>query len=229
MTFFHDLGAGRTTVEVEFSIPGGPSEPITLMLSAPQDLAQGVATAARKLPPALVSRAQNTLVKAYRASLSQTESDGAWIDMAKVGYQLQKLFPRFSLFQFGASKLTDLVRMVPETFDVKLDSAIYPPVVYIRLKQTGEPAAQNGAGGDSTNPQALEPVSGTIMSLFGRYGFIRPDVGGENLFFHASDVANQEIEDLTVGQRVAYVPGTNEKGPCARGIHSLDNGGGART
>jgi len=57
------------------------------------------------------------------------------------------------------------------------------------------------------------------------YGFIRPDEGGDDVFFHHTSVVGANIEDLNRGQAVSYdvVPGPDaSKGPRAVNVQPLD-------
>jgi CspA family cold shock protein len=46
------------------------------------------------------------------------------------------------------------------------------------------------------------------------FGFLRPATGGEDLFFHASEVQGAAIEDLQAGQRVTFTRGTDPRNPA---------------
>src|SRR5579884_2294908 len=61
-------------------------------------------------------------------------------------------------------------------------------------------------------------VEGTIHNIKNGYGFIIPDDGGANIFFYHLDVVDGEFYELKSGDRVWYVPGTNDRGPCARQV-----------
>jgi cold shock CspA family protein len=47
------------------------------------------------------------------------------------------------------------------------------------------------------------------------FGFISPDCGGANIFFHLSGDGNENAQRLARGQAVTYVSSSNTKGPCA--------------
>lgn len=45
------------------------------------------------------------------------------------------------------------------------------------------------------------------------FGFIAPDGGSQDLFFHSSAVQGRTFEELREGQRVAFEPGTDPRNP----------------
>ena len=45
------------------------------------------------------------------------------------------------------------------------------------------------------------------------FGFIKPDGGGQDLFFHSSAVEGTTFDTLYEGQRVAFVQGTDPRNP----------------
>jgi cold shock protein len=52
----------------------------------------------------------------------------------------------------------------------------------------------------------------TIQSDRG-FGFIKPDGGGNDLFFHSSAVEHPTFDELRTGQRVEFVAGTDPRNP----------------
>jgi cold shock protein len=52
------------------------------------------------------------------------------------------------------------------------------------------------------------------------YGFITPDHGGKDLFFHRTDLET-EGQAIEQGERVEYEVGSGPKGPQAKAIRSL--------
>lgn len=57
--------------------------------------------------------------------------------------------------------------------------------------------------------------SGKIKVLKNGFGFITPDDGGEDLFFHMSGLEGVEFNTLQPGQAVMYEMEQSEKGPRA--------------
>ncbi len=53
------------------------------------------------------------------------------------------------------------------------------------------------------------------------YGFIKPDGGGKDLFFHFSGIVDQGSEELTDGDRVSYTIGEGRRGPAAINIRRI--------
>ena len=68
-----------------------------------------------------------------------------------------------------------------------------------------------------------ELQEGVIQNLKDGFGFITPDSGGENLFFHWRAVKNGDFDELQVGEMVLFVLGSNDRGPCALDVRRPDN------
>jgi cold shock CspA family protein len=47
------------------------------------------------------------------------------------------------------------------------------------------------------------------------FGFIKPQDGGKNMFFHVSGGGNEHAQSLVKGEAVSYLPARNLRGPCA--------------
>ena len=61
-------------------------------------------------------------------------------------------------------------------------------------------------------------AEGTIKRLTDRgFGFIDTG-GGEDMFFHSSNVEGVSYEQLQEGQRVSYTEGRGPKGPRAENV-----------
>jgi cold shock CspA family protein len=76
--------------------------------------------------------------------------------------------------------------------------------------------------GASGIPLVTGPGSnGWIQTLKSGYGFIVPDQGGPNMFFFHEDVIGSDFLELKVGDRVQYIIGQNDRGPCAKDVRRL--------
>lgn len=94
------------------------------------------------------------------------------------------------------------------------------PVVkglFVPPPETRRPAAQ-----PTFNPDEDVRESGTIKMLREGYGFIIPDQGGDDLFFHYLDLQNCDFTELQEGDRLTFSIGKNKKGICAVDIYLAD-------
>lgn len=84
--------------------------------------------------------------------------------------------------------------------------------------KSGRPASAAGgdaaAGGDSETPSA---ETGAVVTYFEEkgFGFLRPDNGGRDVFFHISRLNEGEASDLVPGARVVYELGMDRTGKMA--------------
>ncbi len=54
------------------------------------------------------------------------------------------------------------------------------------------------------------------------FGFITPDDGGKDLFVHHSEIqSGGDYATLNDGQKVEFVVGQGEKGPCATKVTAI--------
>ena len=61
-------------------------------------------------------------------------------------------------------------------------------------------------------------MKGVIKKVLNGFGFITPDGGSKDVFFHANDLVDLEFESLREGDEVTFDMGTSEKGPKAENI-----------
>ena len=50
------------------------------------------------------------------------------------------------------------------------------------------------------------------------FGFISPDDGGDELFYHQSEIKSEGYASLDEGQKVEFEVGEGKKGPCATNV-----------
>ncbi len=50
------------------------------------------------------------------------------------------------------------------------------------------------------------------------FGFIKPDDGGKDVFFHAQNVVDGLFDELTEGQKVTFEIEQGPKGPAAKDV-----------
>ncbi|MDH5752867.1 MAG: cold shock domain-containing protein [Deltaproteobacteria bacterium] len=53
------------------------------------------------------------------------------------------------------------------------------------------------------------------------FGFITPDDGGKDLFFHQSEIQMEGFRTLKEGQAVEFTPEEGPKGPAATGVRPV--------
>ena len=54
-----------------------------------------------------------------------------------------------------------------------------------------------------------------------RYGFIKRDNGGDDIFVHANGMADQYARSLEEGDRVGFNVGQGRKGPAAEDVRRI--------
>jgi len=79
--------------------------------------------------------------------------------------------------------------------------------------------------GNSNHPERVifSMSTGTVKWFNGDkgFGFITPDDGSKDLFVHHSEIQMSGFKSLDEGQKVEYVVGQGQKGPCANNVKSL--------
>lgn len=61
-------------------------------------------------------------------------------------------------------------------------------------------------------------ATGKIKTLKNGFGFIAPDDGSNDVFFHMSELQGVEFNSLQLGQAVSYETADSDKGPKAVGV-----------
>ncbi len=87
----------------------------------------------------------------------------------------------------------------------------------------GAAAASTAAPLEAQETGSIDVENGTtargrIQNLKDGYGFISPETGGANIFFHRSEIQNADFNDLSIGDGVEFTLSSNDRGPAARNI-----------
>ena len=165
--------------------------------------------------------------------MAWTNPKDDWVNLAEFGNALKKLRPTFEAQDFGERGLGSLLRRMTDIFEIRADES-NPIVYYVRIRQDNTHTLSVGAGtdqaevgnkasfGGSIIPAVFPKVAtGKVHNLKLGFGFIAPDDGSENPFFHATEVVGCTIFDLRPGDPVEYEPGVNERGLCARKVRRV--------
>lgn len=83
--------------------------------------------------------------------------------------------------------------------------------------KSGRPQMAAAAGGESAEEASNEPQIATVMTYFEEkgFGFLRPDGGGKDIFFHISRLHQGQSTELVPGAKVAYELGMDRNGKIA--------------
>lgn len=81
--------------------------------------------------------------------------------------------------------------------------------------KSGRPASAGGA--PSTDSDTPSEEAGSVVTYFEEkgFGFLRPDNGGRDVFFHISRLNQGQASDLVPGARVVYELGMDRTGKMA--------------
>jgi uncharacterized protein (TIGR00288 family) len=154
-----------------------------------------------------LSRASELVIETIH-KLEERYPGDRWVNLAPIGLELKKCDPNFSHKDYGYAKLVDLLNNIPE-IEIKYDN--YEKTIAVaRIRSKGEA------------PTSEENHTGTIDNLLETYGFIHPDDGGENIFFHESALEGVDFIDLQLGDKVRYDTYMTERGPNAGPIILVD-------
>ncbi len=83
--------------------------------------------------------------------------------------------------------------------------------------KTGRPQIASSSGSEGGEEGPPDPQTGAIMTYFGEkgFGFLRPDSGGKDIFFHVSRLQEGDATELLPGKRIAYDLGMDRNGKIA--------------
>jgi cold shock protein len=83
--------------------------------------------------------------------------------------------------------------------------------------KTSRAASSTAEGGESSGEVPAGEQAGSVVTYFEAkgFGFLRPDDGGRDIFFHVSRLAEGLATDLRPGTRVMYELGMDRTGKMA--------------
>ena len=83
--------------------------------------------------------------------------------------------------------------------------------------KTGRPQHTPTASGETAEEIPAEVQTGSVMTYFEEkgFGFLRPDSGGKDIFFHISRLHQGDATALVPGAKVAYDLGMDRNGKIA--------------
>lgn len=87
-----------------------------------------------------------------------------------------------------------------------------------------EPSAPAAAALPVVEGQLCEGTIANLLTDKG-FGFVRPADGGDNLFFHVSELIDTTLDALEVQDPVSYVLARSERGPVARQVRRRTTAG----
>lgn len=83
--------------------------------------------------------------------------------------------------------------------------------------KTGRPQTTSSASGEPGDDSLPEHQTGSVMTYFEEkgFGFLRPDGGGKDIFFHISRLHQGLATELVAGAKVAFDLGMDRNGKIA--------------
>jgi CspA family cold shock protein len=83
--------------------------------------------------------------------------------------------------------------------------------------KSGRPQNIPSPSGESAEEVPMDVQTGSVMTYFEEkgFGFLRPDGGGKDIFFHISRLHQGQATDLVPGAKVAYDLGMDRNGKIA--------------
>ncbi len=149
----------------------------------------------------------NQLIVEVLSGLEDDSVNDRWVNVASIGLALKQRDEGFSHTNYSYNKLSDMLNDIAE-IELKFDN--YEKT--IALARTCNPDDR------ITNHNS---ASGIIFSLKDGYGFIQPENGKENIFFHNTKLVNTHWQALNPGDKVTYSTYNTERGLNAENVEKL--------
>jgi len=139
--------------------------------------------------------------------LEPRSSNDRWVNLARIGLELKRKNSSFNHDLYGYVKLSDMLDDMPQ-IELRYDS--YEKNIALARTRSG-----------NNTHDKKDCLTGAIVNIQNGYGFIRPDTGSGNIFFHSSKVADSQFTDLTAGDRVSYNIYDTDRGKSADHVRIL--------
>ena len=83
--------------------------------------------------------------------------------------------------------------------------------------KSGRPQNSQASSGEAAEDVPAEAQTGSVMTYFEEkgFGFLRPDGGGKDIFFHISRLHQGQATELVPGTKVSYELGMDRNGKIA--------------
>jgi len=83
--------------------------------------------------------------------------------------------------------------------------------------KTSRPSSQNSGASAGEGGEVTAEQTGSIVTYFEEkgFGFLRPEAGGRDVFFHISRLSEGQASDLTPGAKVIFELGMDRTGKMA--------------
>ncbi len=144
-----------------------------------------------------------SLIKDTIKELEKFSTNERWVNLATIGLELKRKEPDFSHKDYGYTKLVNMLEDI-DGIEVKYDN--YEKTIAVART--------------TRNKHNRKRYEGVIVNLVDTkgYGFIKPDNGDENLFFHSSNLENIDFLRLQEGDIVSFDTIITERGKSADSV-----------
>ncbi|MDX8393812.1 MAG: NYN domain-containing protein [Mariprofundales bacterium] len=155
--------------------------------------------------------------------LESTSLNDRWVNLARIGLELNKKDPAFKHNSYGYSKLAEMLDDIAQ-IEMKYDN--YEKTIALARTTTEKINSNPDQDSDSIDDDIIDddehnskiPFTGIVHSLKEGYGFIAEDENTGNVFFHHSNVSNCEFIELFIDDKVSYSKYNTDRGENAENV-----------
>jgi len=140
-------------------------------------------------------------------ALEAHSANDRWVNLARIGLELKRKNSSFTHHLYDYVKLSDMLDDMPQ-IELRYDS--YEKNIALARMLS-----------ESNTPDKKVCLTGIIDNIQNGYGFIRPDIGSGNVFFHTSKVVDSQFTDLAADDRVSYNIYDTDRGKSADHVRLL--------